>query len=262
MSQNFEEYNMVLQELRKRISDIIQDNVQFEDCFYIYFWLNARRFDIDATEALIRETARWRKSKDAIGATKADYHPGIQKCFPIRLDGKSKTGFAVFTGPAGKFRFGETIKKFGREAIEYYWLQLLCKAEKLLIEYNREVRKQNGSFVSTWPPIQKSWLILDITNLSVTDLLSRDVLGVVLTLIKMAVTHFPVLEGNLVFINAGTFTELFFKIIRPMLTDTKIDMLVFGTNKNKWKPFILQHIDPRQIETLYGGTLDELMDSY
>jgi hypothetical protein len=248
--------SILVEQLRENISDIIPDHPQFNEGFYLRFWLRAGKYDIIKTEALIREEIKWRKDNDTDKATESEYHPEVHKSFHVTFDGKTKSGFSVWTAPAGRFRFGETISKYGKEAVLYYWLQLACKAEKQLIERNREARKLHGDCVSTWTPSQKSWLLLDMEHLQYGDLLNRDVISVMVSLVKMCVTHFPSLEGNFVFLNAGRIMEFFFKLIRPMLTGTNLGMLVFGTNKAKWKPAILEYIDQDQIATIYGGTLD------
>ncbi|CAG7838292.1 unnamed protein product, partial [Allacma fusca] len=251
-----EKENVLIKELRKRISDVIPKNPQFDEEFYLYFWLKVGKFDLDKTEGLIRETVNWRKVNDAKKATESDYHPGVSKSFHITFDGITKSGFSVWTAAAGRFRFSETIAKYGKEAVVYYWLQLACKAEKQLIERNREARKKHGDSVGTWELRQKSWLILDMSHMQLSDLLNREVISVMLALVKMCVTHFPSLEGNLMFINSGKIMEILFKFIRPVLSGPQIALVIYGSNRDKWRPVILEYIDQDQIEPLYGGSLE------
>jgi len=242
------EENNIIQQLRERISDVIPDDAQLEQGFYLYFYLK---------EKSIREILKWRKENQVEKAAAVDYNAELFQCFKVRTDGRTKSGFPVYTSYAGRLKFNATVSRFGKEAVIFYWLQLLAKAEKLIVECNRQARKEYGNEVSIWPPSRKSILILDMTGMAYFELLNREIISVFVTLVRMAVGYFPALEGTLIFINAGRFLEIFFKLIRPLLHGSNIDLQVYGSSPEKWKPFVLEHIDPGQLMQAFGGTMND-----
>ncbi|CAG7834828.1 unnamed protein product [Allacma fusca] len=190
-------------------------------------------------------------------ATKVEYIPEIASQFKVASHPKSKSGYPVYQAFAGRFRFRDTIAKHGKESVIYYWMQLLAKAESFIVDWNRGLHKQYGNSVSNWPLSRKSWVILDMASIQYMELLSRDVISIFLALVKMAINYFPAIEGNLIFLNAGRIMEFFFKMIRPMLKGSNIDMYVMGSKDEKYKSFVLEYVDANQLMESFGGILSD-----
>ncbi|CAG7834318.1 unnamed protein product [Allacma fusca] len=255
-----EKANDVILELQERVSDLVEYDDRFQEAFYLYFWLKVRNFNVDSTEKYIRETVQWLQENKAQAAVEQDYDPELYKCFSVYTTARTRTGFAAYQSYAGRFRFGETISKFGKKAVVHYWLQILSKAENLLVEYNREAQEFHGTSVSSWPLSKKSVLIMNMKHCQYSEFLSKDTISVFVTLVKMAVNYFPAIEGTLIFINAGRMMEFFFKLIQPIMKGSNIELQVFGCKEEKWRPAIQEYCDPDEIMTAFGGNVEGPVD--
>jgi hypothetical protein len=245
-----------IQELQGRVSDLVAYDDRFQEAFYLYFWLKVRNFNVDSAEKYIRETVQWHQDNKTQTACDQDYDPELYKCFSVYTTARTRTGFAAYCSYGGRFRFGDTISKFGKKAVIYYWLQILSKAEKLITEYNREAHEKYGPSVSSWPTSKKSVLIMNMKHLVYSELLSKDTVSVFVTLVKMACCYFPGIEGTLIFVNAGRMMEFFFKLIQPIMKGSNIELQVFGCKEEKWRPAIQEYVDPDELMTAFGGNID------
>ncbi|CAG7818786.1 unnamed protein product [Allacma fusca] len=246
-------------QVRQRIPDIIEKSPNFGDASYLRVWLKLGKNNASQTESLIRDAMKWRKERNTDDAIAEDFHPELAKELRMYFDGKTRNGFLAVSGNGGMYKFRNRIAKFGKEAVLHYWLQVIGKAEKLVIECNQRAVK-NGVNLTELPNIQKSWLILNMKNLEYEDVLSKSAMSVVIQLVKMAAWYFPGLEGTLCVINANKFMEIILKAVKPLLRGSNIELLVFDTNEQKFKEAIHKYIDPSQLRTPFGGILDSFDD--
>ncbi|CAG7733166.1 unnamed protein product [Allacma fusca] len=181
--------------------------------------------------------------------------PDLAACFPVFLDGKTKTGFHVVTVHPGKFKHSSTIQKYGPERVLHYWIQILAKTHKVTFDLSVEavrLKKFKGDIYSL-PLIQKHLSIVDFNEMHFSDFLSGSVLSIYLAVVKMIVKNFQFLDGVIILINAGKTAEIFLKLLRPLLRGSNLELVVFGSNEDEWKPFILKYVDPSEIRPDFGG---------
>ncbi|CAG7821140.1 unnamed protein product [Allacma fusca] len=249
---NFSSCTVQIQELRSRLKDVSETDPDFKEGFYLYYWLKAGKFNVDQAEDNIRENLKWREENDISHLRQMEYCPEIFKGFPFHRDGRSRNGMTVWRLNAGRFKFGEELHKHGKEKVLLYWLQVLSKAEKAFIENTRDLIKSgvDPSEICEWPLNKKNWCILNMEGMNYSELLSKKTVMFFVNLVRITVNYFPFLDGTACFVNAGKLMEMFFKLARPFFKGSNVDMIVFDSNKAKWKDVIFEHIDPLEIPAL------------
>ncbi|CAG7821139.1 unnamed protein product [Allacma fusca] len=246
---DYEDYSSKLQKLKLQISDVIEKVPEFEEDFYLYFYLKAEKFSVDKAETNIRENLKWRAETNVDHLLKMDYTPEVFNAFPFYKDGKTKGDMIVWRGNAGKYRFSQELKRHGEDKCLTYWLQILIKGEKQIFDNIRELTQAGLTLdeINKLPLINKNWLVLNMGGLAYNELLSAPTMRFLVNLVRIVVTYFPFMDGTVVFVNAGKLMEMFFKLIRPFLKGSNVDLIVFDSDSKKWKTFIYEHVDPSQI---------------
>jgi hypothetical protein len=236
--------------LKTRIQDIIQGNEDFAYDFYLIQWLRVQKFNVGKTETKIREAVKWKAENDIKSLVDEDFDPRLNEALHVDLNGITKEGYPITCANAGNFRVGEAINAFGKPAVYRHWFQVLAKVERNILNARRRLDKESGLTQSYTVIYAKSWLIMNMANLALLEMLSIDVLSVLGTTFRVQVNYFPIISGTICCFNVNKFFDVAFKIVAPILKDSNISIHVFGTNEDKWKPFILECIDEEQIKIL------------
>ncbi|CAG7835054.1 unnamed protein product [Allacma fusca] len=249
--------NLATEKILSRIPDIIGIDPSFGCPVYLKCWLTLGQLNTDKTERIIREGMRWRKEKNSEFAITQPLNPLIEKALRLYIDGNSKNGFVVGSAYLGVFKLRDILSKVGVEAGLYHWLQVLGRTEKLCIERSKELsQRYNNEDIRLWPALKKNWFIINAKHLSYFECIHTGVIQMAVALVKMGTSYFPGLEGTIVIINAGRFMELALRAVRPLLTGSNADLIVFGYDELAWKAFIHKHVDPDQLRTPFGGTME------
>jgi hypothetical protein len=232
---DYEDYSLKLDKLKLKISDVTEAYPEFQEDFYLYFYLKAEKFNVDKAEANIRENLRWREESNVDQLLKMDYIPEAFDAFPFYKDGKTKSEMIVWRSNAGKYRFSAELKKLGQEKCLTYWLQILIKGEKQIFENIRELVRAGLTLeeINNLPLINKNWLVLNMEGMAYHEMLSASTMRFLVNLVRIVVTYFPFLDGTVVFVNAGKLMEMFFKLIRPFLKGSNVDLIVFDSDAKK-----------------------------
>ncbi|CAG7718812.1 unnamed protein product, partial [Allacma fusca] len=248
-----------IETLKLRIQDLIQQNEDYSYDFYLMHWLRVQKYNVDKAETMIREAVKWRTENNIQNLLEEDFDQAVDAKLHVDLNGITKEGYPINCANAGKFRVREAINIFGKDAVYRHWFQILAKSERYILDARRKMdRESKATNQQLSLSYAKSWLIMNMTGLSLLEMLSVDVLSVMATTFQNQVKYFPVIGGTICCVNANKFFDVAFKIISPILKGSNVSVYVFGTNEEKWKPFILTHINADQIQLVVGnGTPSE-----
>jgi hypothetical protein len=192
-----------------------------------------RRWDI---------TRHWRETEglDKILQEEQPYFNIIKAHYPHYHAGRGKNGHVCYYERPGDLELDELISRgINLDKMLRHWL--------FVTEYQWEVLL-NGD------PLAKSIAIIDVDNVSLTDL-AGDKLDFLKKTISYANQHYPERSYVIYIVNAPSYFTWIWSFVRPFVhenTQKKVHIL----SKKHTLEGLKEHIDESQIPIYYGGKLD------
>ncbi|ODN04832.1 SEC14-like protein 2 [Orchesella cincta] len=243
----------LLQELRKRVSDInfVNDEV-LEDKDLVRF-LRARSCNLDAAEIMLRNHHDWYIAEDMKdNLANYDSPPGWDDDFYYKLTGFDRTGCIVAVAPFGKWDIQKEMANGNKEEwvkFCYHQLERLWTVVKFKCKNKDHLTQLVG--------------IADLEGFSLRQVTSYDVVEAAIRCLKAFDANYPESIKTVVIVNAPWAFQLMWKLIRPFLSEQTQSKLSFlGANKEKWRETMLNYCEADQFPEYYGGTLPDSVKLY
>ncbi|KAG0421186.1 hypothetical protein HPB47_002909, partial [Ixodes persulcatus] len=237
-----EKQQLALDELKDRLVDVRSE--EHTDSFLLR-WLRARDFDVAKAENLLREDIKWRAEKDIRSFTKT-YKSSevVRRYFPGGLFRHDRGGRPVWILPFGNGDFRGMLQcvppqQFADEVV--YTL------ERIQEEKRKQVEKM-GTIEDSMT------IVFDFDNFSLRQVYSLQVINLVRSMMTIYESHYPETLHRALIINAPGFFPIFWKLIRPFLTQRTVNKVLIHA-RDDWQPVILEYIDPSQLPLHWGGQI-------
>ncbi|CAN7936878.1 unnamed protein product [Ixodes hexagonus] len=233
---------LALEEFKSRLVDVKLDEPT--DSFLLR-WLRARDFDVAKAENMLREDLKWRAEKNIASLTKTYQSSEVaHRYFPGGLFQYDRGGRRLWILPVGDGDFKGMLQCVPEE-------QLVDEIVYTLERIQEDKRKQ----VEKLGPIEDSMTILfDFDRFSLRQVYSLQAINYIRSLMSIYEGHYPETLHRAVIINAPGFFPIFWRLIRPFLTQrTANKVLIYG--RDGWQSVLLDYVDPRQLPAYWGGEL-------
>lgn len=213
--------------------------------FIFILFFAARDFDVAKAENLLREDIKWRAEKDIRSFTKT-YKSSevVRRYFPGGLFRHDRGGRPVWILPFGNGDFRGMLQcvppqQFADEVV--YTL------ERIQEEKRKQVEKM-GTIEDSMT------IVFDFDNFSLRQVYSLQVINLVRSMMTIYESHYPETLHRALIINAPGFFPIFWKLIRPFLTQRTVNKVLIHA-RDDWQPVILEYIDPSQLPLHWGGQI-------
>ncbi|KAH9383779.1 hypothetical protein HPB48_025549 [Haemaphysalis longicornis] len=112
-----------------------------------------------------------------------------------------------------------------------------------------------GLLMSLGRVIETVTYIFDFDGFALSTLASKSVLDYVTTLMCTFEDNYPERLNKAIVINAPRYFPVFWRIIRPFLTErTANKVALYGKDEQAWRRALLESIEPDQLPQYWGGT--------
>lgn len=231
-----------LAELKAALKDIWQDG--FTDA-YLLRWLRARDFDVAKAEDLLRKNLRWREENQVDTLVERyECHPVLKKYFPGGIFNHDREGSPVYIVPIGNGDFKGMLQCLPKEQLVRH---VVCIMEQLQRERDRQSRKLGKV-------LDSSIFLVDYENFSLKQVYSLQVFDYIRAMLALYENNYPETLKLGILINTPSFFPLFWRIIRPFITERTASKLHIFTHDG-WKKMLFEHVDPSQLPAHWGGTI-------
>ncbi|XP_064476060.1 SEC14-like protein 3 [Ornithodoros turicata] len=236
------EQELILQQFRHNVSDL---DLPDSSDNYLLRWLRAREFNLIKSEHMIRQSIKWRQNNDVDHILQTHVPSEIvKKHFPGGFLECSPEGYPVWLIPIGNIDIKGFLQCVPQSELERHVTYLLEHADSL--------KKRNSIKFSK--VVETKLCIFDFENFSLRQLYSLQVMDFLTSLLKMYEDNYPETLEIAYIINAPGFFPLFWKIIRPFLTErTASKVHIYG--KDGWQEPLLKMLDPSGFPQHWGGSL-------
>lgn len=231
-----------LEQFKEAVRDIWRD--QFTDP-YLLRWLRARDFDVTKAQELLRKNLKWRADNEIDTLVERyECHPVLKKYFPGGIFNHDREGCPMYIVPIGYGDFRGMLQCVSKEDIV---LHVIYTMELMQRDMDNQTRKL-GKTVNT------SLFLFDYEHFSLKQVYSWQVLDLVHSLTALYENHYPETLKLGLLINTPSFFPLFWRIVRPFITETTANKLHMFTHDG-WQEILLKHADPSQLPAHWGGTI-------
>ncbi|KAM7307370.1 SEC14-like protein 2 [Ixodes scapularis] len=188
---------------------------------------------------------KWRAEKD-IGSITKTYKSSevVRRYFPGGLFRHDRGGRPVWILPFGNGDFRGMLQCVPPQQIAD---EVVYTLERIQEEKRKQVEKM-GTIEDSMT------IVFDFDNFSLRQVYSLQVINCVRSMMTIYESHYPETLHRALLINAPGFFPIFWKLIRPFLTQRTVNkVLIHG--REDWQPVILEYIDPNQLPVHWGGQL-------
>ncbi|CAN7985274.1 unnamed protein product [Ixodes hexagonus] len=235
-----EQQQYALDELKSRLRDISSE--EFTDSLLLR-WLRARDFDVNKSEKLLRDNFIWRKQNKVDSMIETYENPEVLRLyFPGGQCNHDRDGRPLWILRFGNADFKGMLQCVTKEALVKHVTYMI---EKVVADLKVQSEKL-GKVVETVT------VVFDYDNFSIRQVYSFQVIEFTHLLLVLYENYYPEMLEQCLLINAPSFFHIFWKIVRPFLTErTASKMKVFS--REGWQSVLLKHVDPAKLPAHWGG---------
>ncbi|XP_042146096.1 SEC14-like protein 2 [Ixodes scapularis] len=234
--------NQALDDFKRRIQDIWKE--EFTDSFLLR-WLRAREFDVNKAENMLRKNQAWRIDNgiDLLLQT-YQWPPVLKRYMPGGLcshDRDCRPLWIMRTGNADYKGMLQCVSKEDMLKACFYQLELI------LADLKSQSFKHNKN-------VKTFTVLCDCENFSLKQIYSVNVIEFLREIIVKFEENYPETLERCLVINAPSFFPLFWKIIRPFVSEkTATKMEIFS--QVGWQPVLFKYVEPSELPAYWGGKL-------
>lgn len=235
------EQQSALNTFRDKVKDVIRPE---HDDRFLLKWLKARKFDLNKSEEMLRNSLSWRE-KNNVDTILEDFESPevIKKYFTGGTSGFDKEGCPIWVDPLGRLDFKGLMTSVKQRDLLLHKLCDLERFSKVMLEQSRKLGKV----------IDRETIIYDMEKVGMRHLWKPgiDTFNQFVTLVE---DNYPERLKLIFIVNAPKIFPVIWKLVRPFVAEeTRKKIKVFGTTN--YKETLLEHIDADQLPAAYGGTL-------
>ncbi|XP_060077261.1 SEC14-like protein 2 [Ylistrum balloti] len=235
------EQELALATFRNKVQDVLR---QEHDDRFLLRWLKARKFDLNKSEEMLRNSLSWRE-KNNVDTILDDFESPdvLKKYFTGGTSGFDKEGCPIWVDPLGRLDFKGLMASANQKDMLLHKLCDLERFSKVMVEQSHKLGKV----------IDKETIIYDMEKVGMRHLWKPgiDTFNQFVTLVE---DNYPERLKFIFIINAPKIFPVIWKLVRPFVAEeTRKKIKVFGTTN--YKDTLLEYIDADQLPAAYGGTL-------
>ncbi|BFZ04428.1 hypothetical protein BsWGS_07467 [Bradybaena similaris] len=227
-----------LADFKECLQDVLQSH---HDDYFLLRFLRARNFDLNKSEAMLRNHFRWRQQNN-IDTILQDFEPPevMRKYYTGGLFGQDKEGSLVWIDPQGYLDIKGILMSMKKQDIirSKAWI-----CESIYQQFEMLTKEQGRR-------VDQLVIIFDLEKFGMKHLWKPG-LDVFTEIIAMFEDHYPETLKKTLVINAPRIFPVVYSILRPFLSEaTHKKVAIIGSN---FKDALLQQIDPDQLPKYWGG---------
>ncbi|XP_033747667.1 SEC14-like protein 2 isoform X2 [Pecten maximus] len=235
------EQQLALNTFRNKVQDVLGPD---HDDRFLLRWLKARKFDLNKSEEMLRNSFSWRE-KNNVDTILEDFESPevLKKYFTGGTSGFDKEGCPIWVDPLGRLDFKGLMTSVKQRDMLLHKLCDLERFSKVMVDQSRKLGRV----------IDKETIIYDMEKVGMRHLWKPgiDTFNQFVTLVE---DNYPERLKFIFIINAPKIFPVIWKLVRPFVAEeTRKKIKVFGTAN--YKDTLLEYIDADQLPAAYGGTL-------
>ncbi|XP_055323322.1 SEC14-like protein 4 [Sitodiplosis mosellana] len=237
-----DDQKFTLMKFRRTVADITKPE---HDDFYLIRWLNARNWDANAAEKMLRESMKWRERWNVDNILDWKTPQPLADYSPHGISGFDKEGSPIIVVPFAGMDMWGMLHTVSRADFIRSTIKTLETYMKLAFEQSVKHGPQARQFV----------VLFDMAGFNVKQYTWRPAAEVVISLIKSYEANYPEILKCCYIINVPKVFAIVFNIVKRFLDEYTLGkILIFKQDSKKWLPKMLEHVDPSQIPKYFGGT--------
>jgi len=241
-----EEDQKILRKLKENLTDLDLENDRLLEDIQLIRWLRARNMSIKKAEEMLRNSLKWRDETEISDILRKSVPECIKVEFPFDIVGVDKQGNVLVHIPFGKMDMKKGIKVHGKD--EGYQMALYY-VEKV---FQLALAESAGS-----PTMKRLSVIIDFQDLSYTQLVSVEVIELILSSLKMFEQNYPEFLGTGFLVNTPAIWYMLWNMAKPFLHQrTQEKCIITGSNPLKVVEILQMYIDPKSLPSKYGGHVE------
>jgi hypothetical protein len=220
-------------------------------------FLRARKWDVHAAVAMIRDDVAWRaeplhaklRRQTADEVLQCPFRDVFQ-FFPTWVQGFDTQGRPISWRQFGKFEIWNVLKETSMERLVAFhaW-----ESEQML-------RLMANKSAQTGHTIENFTIVVDAADWHL-GLAIGDAYTFVQAMVQCDSDHYPERLGRLVVINAPLLLSIVFNFVATFLDEVQMSKISMHSSPDEWQPILRSFIDEDQIPTQYGGTMAFNLDA-
>lgn len=232
-----------LNNFRKVVGDVLKPE---HDDRYLLRWLRARDFNLNKAEQMLRAHVQWRKQFGTDDVMTWPEPPEVlRKYYPGGFVGYDREGRPVSIIPFGGCDLKGLLNSVSLDEVMRHVVRQFEDVEE---DIKRQSKKLDKA-------IETVTYIFDFDGFALSTLASRAVIDYLTNLMCTFEDNYPERLHKAYVINAPRYFPLFWKIVRPFLSDlTARKLALYGKDEQAWKKALLEEIDADQLPRYWGGT--------
>lgn len=232
-----------LKNFREAVGDILKPE---HDDRYLLRWLRARDFNLNKAEQMLRAHMEWRKQFGIDDVMTWPESPEVlRKYYPGGFVGYDREGRPVSIIPFGGCDLKGLLNSVTLAEVMKH---VVRQFEDVNVDIKQQCEKLGKA-------VETVTYIFDFDGFALSTLASKAVIDYLTNLMCIFEDNYPERLHKAFVINAPRYFPLFWKIIRPFLSDlTARKLALFGRDEQAWKKALLDEIDADQLPRYWGGT--------
>lgn len=232
-----------LKSFRKAVADVLKPE---HDDRYLLRWLRARDFNLNKAEQMLRAHVEWRKQFGTDDVRTWPESPEVlRKYYPGGVVGHDREGRPVSIIPLGSCDLKGLLNSV---TIDEVMRHVVRQFEDVDEDIKQQAEKLGKD-------IETVTYIFDFDGFALSTLASKAVIDYLTNLMCIFEDNYPERLQKAFVINAPRYFPIFWKIVRPFLSDmTARKLALYGKDEQAWKKALLDEIDADQLPRHWGGT--------
>ncbi|ALC42835.1 CG13893 [Drosophila busckii] len=237
------EQRNTLEQFRKRMNDALSDN---DDDYFLLRWLRARKWNLDASEKMLRACIKTRAMWNVDNIEKWDVPRALREYLPYGLMGYDNEGSPVIVCPFYNYDIWGMMHCVTRFEFQKYLVLLLERFMKIAYEQ---------SLVHGWKARQLV-VFFDCESMNLKQFAWRPAAECVISSVKQYEANFPELLKMCYIINAPKLFSVAFNIVKKFLDENTTSKIhIYKSGVDKWQHHLFSHVDKKNFPKSWGGEL-------
>jgi len=220
----------ILEQFQTRTKELHQEEAT------LLRFLRARDHNVDKAEDMLRKSLEWRKHHEISTILKWNMPAFLDECLPFEFRGVDNKGGPVAWLPLGRWR--------GRHLVEGGKKQDCLRAAYYLFELCLHHVRENGN--------RPTFVIFGMEQLSFYQISHYETMQTFFYGFQQLEMNYPEILRKLYVVNAPWIFATAFAFVKPVMSPRTLAKIeVYGSDKNKWLPMLLNSMPREVIPTEY-----------
>ncbi|OXA58587.1 Patellin-4 [Folsomia candida] len=198
---------------------------------YLIKWLRASKLNLKAAREMIISNLRWRETNRMDTILEEDFSE-FENDFPASTTGTDYEGRPLSIIDSSSWDVRKAVVTGKGDQLMRYGYRLMETGVQRVYEAQR--RHENVT--------------------QATTLMNMKGISLYVNFVLAFEHHYPGMAHRVVLINTPASFEIVLAAVRPVMSkETREALVIFGTNKQQWRRYILSMVPPDQLDHQFGG---------